>query len=247
MSPAARHAVDHFGESTTLYRRLPAETIACERSLVEFVLEKPETLVDVWRVLGISRVALDPTGEAAWRLSDGYGTTGTVRLLHHDRGPRESLLVYHGQGGYEGPLSPRALTGSCLIVVRHRGVVGAGGEPACRIEFEAFLDVDGLGLEIVTRSLQPLIVRSAAANVHEISLFVGQFARAAARNPAAVARLADRMPRTAAADRRRLVALACGGAGSPPLEMAVESEADIVHEELAARWLPAEELDAARR
>jgi hypothetical protein len=162
---------------------------------LKFVLAKPEALVDVWRVLDISRVALDPVAAGTWRLSDGYGTTGTVRLIHHDHGPAGDLLVFHGRGGYDGPLAPKPLTGSCLLVVRHAPVVDDDA-PAQRIEVEAFLDVDGLGLEIVTRTLQPLIVRSAAANVHEICLFVAQFARAADRNPAGVARLAERMSRT---------------------------------------------------
>lgn len=247
MPPESRRLVEHFRKSTTLHRRLPAETLRCDRALVEFVLDKPEALVDVWRVLGISRVSLDPVGPGAWRLSDGYGTTGTVRLLHHDRDPRGGLAVFHGQGGYAGPLAPRPLTGSCLVVVRHAATLDADGAPACRIEIEAFLDVDGLGLELVARTLQPLIVHSAATNVHEISLFVSQFARAAARNPAGVARLAARMPRTSPDDRRMLVALASGTSGTPPVRPAVDAGADEVHEELAARWLPAEALDATRR
>jgi hypothetical protein len=154
--------------------------------------------------------------------------------------------VFHGHGGYDGPLAPKPLTGSCLLVVRHAPVVDADA-PAQRIEVEAFLDVDGLGLEIVTRTLQPLIVRSAAANVHEICLFVSQFARAADRNPAGVARLAERMSRTPPADRRTLVAVASGGSGTPPVRAAADVSSDHVREELAARWLPAEALDAARR
>jgi hypothetical protein len=98
----------------------------------------------------------------------------------------------------------------------------------------------------VTRTLQPLIVRSAAANVHEICLFVAQFARAD-RNPAGVARLAERMSRTPPADRRTLVAVASGEAGTPPVRAAADVSSDHVREELAARWLPAEALDAARR
>lgn len=243
MPPEHRQTVEHFGRAATLHRRLPAETIACDRELLEFVLTKPETLVDVWRVLGISRVALDPVAAGTWRLSDGYGTTGMVRLIHHDRGPAGGLLVFHGRGGYDGSLTPKPLTGSCLLVVRHESVA----DGAQRIAIEAFLDVDGLGLEIVTRTLQSLIVRSAAANVHEICLFVSQFARAADRNPAGVARLAARMSRTPPADRRTLVVLASGGSGTPAGSGADDASPDRMHEELAARWLPAEALDAARR
>ena len=243
MAPEHRRLVEHFGQSTTLHRRLPAATVDCERSLLEFVLTKPEILVDVWRVLDISRVTLDPVAEGTWRLSDGYGTTGSVQLIHQERGPTGSLLVFHGLGGYSGPLSPKQLTGSCLIVVRHT-VLADMDHPAQQVAIEAFLDVDGLGLEIVTRTLQPLNVRSAAANVHEICLFLSQFAKAASRNPAGLARLAERMPRTAPRDRRMLVSLACGQTGTPPIRPLVDASADAVHEELAARWLPADSLDA---
>lgn len=246
MSPEHRQLAEHYGRAATLHRRLPVETIQCEPALLEFVLTKPETLVDVWRVLGISRVALDPVAADTWRLSDGYGTTGTVRLIHHDHGPDGGLLVFHGRGGYDGPLAPKPLTGSCLLVVRHAPAADAD-QPAQRIEVEAFLDVDGLGLEIVTRTLQPLIVRSAAANVHEICLFMSQFTRAAERNPAGVARLAERMNRTPPTDRRALVALASGVSGTPPVRATAETSPERVREELAARWLPAEALDAARR
>jgi hypothetical protein len=245
MSPASRALVEHFRKSTTLHRRLPAETVQSERAFVEFVLEKPETLVDVWRVLGISRVSLDPVAPGCWRLSDGYGTTGMVRLLHQERGPGGGLLVFHGQGGYSGPLAPQDLTGSCLVVVRH--APAADGGPGWRVELEAFLDVDGLGLEIVTRTLQPLIVRSAAANIHEICLFLSQFAAAAARNPAGVARLAGRMSQTPPTDQRLLVSLAAGTVSPSAHPPAGETGPDAVREELAARWLPAESLDATRR
>ncbi len=242
MTADDRRIIEHFERATTLYRRLPAETILCDAALLEFVLAKPETLVDVWRVLGISRVSLDPTEPGCWRLADGYGTEGTVRLVHHEQGPEGSVFVYHGNGGYNGPLTPKHLTGSCLIVVRHQSLV-VEGRMAQRMEVEAFLDVDGLGLEIVTRTLQPLIVRSAAANVHEIGLFVSQLAAAAHRNPAGMAVLAEQLPRTGPADRRTLSALASGRHGTTakaPLD------AD-VSEELAARWMTAEDLDAVRQ
>jgi len=240
MMAEERQFIEHFRRATTLHRRLPAETIRCQQSLLEFVLVKPETLVDVWRVLGISRVSFDPAGPGRWRLSDGYGTAGTVRLLHHERGPAGGLLIYHGRGGYTGPLSPKPLTGSCLMVVRHEPVAAAAGPPAQRVEVEAFVDVDGLGLEIVTRTLQPLIVRSAAANVHEICLFMSQFTAAATRNPGGMARLAEQLPRTGPTDRRLLVTLAAGAGGE-------SAPATDISEELAARWLTADDLDTIRR
>lgn len=242
MPPATRAVVERQVRATALYRRLPVETVACDAGLVDFVLRKPETLVELWRVLGISRLALDPAGPGQWRLSDGWGTVGAVRLLHHERRGAGGLFVFHGRGGYTGPLSPRDLTGSCLVLVRHWPVAAdAAGRPRQAVQVDAFLDVDGVGFEIVTKALQPLVVQTAASNLHEISLFVSQFAAAATRNPAGVARLTGRMSRTPGDDRQALAALAAGGRA----DGAAAGADDDVHTELASRWLPADEHDAA--
>lgn len=238
LAAADRRLVEECLRSATLHRRLPVETVTCDADLLRFLLAKPEALVDVWRVLGISRLSLDPAGPGLWRLADGYGTTGIVRLLHAERRGAGGVLLFHGRGGYAGPLAPHELSGSCVVVLRHAPVApDAAGRPRHVIQIDAFLDVDGVGLELVTRVLQPLIVHSAAANLHEISLFVSQFAAAAQRNPAGIARLAARMARTDPDDRRALVTLACGTAHE-------ESAADApeVETELAARWLPADEV-----
>lgn len=242
MPAAHRRDIEAFERSTTIFRRLPEATVTCDADLLGFLLDKPEALVDVWRVLEISRLSLDPIAPDQWRLADGYGTEGVVRLLHRERTRHGGLLVFHGRGAYSGPLSPRRLTGSCLVVVRHRQTEG-DDTPRARhvVTIDAFLDVDGLGLELVTRALHPLIVLSAASNLHEISLFVSQFAAAGARNPGGVARFTERMPRTAPEDRRRLALLAGGGDATT-----LGPTDDELRTELAARWLSVEQLDASR-
>ena len=246
MPAAERRLAEQAIERTTLYRRLPTASIACDAALLDFVLAKPETLVEVWRVLGISRLTFDPVAAGQWRLSDGYGTVGAVRLLHRERSDRGGISIFHGRGAYDGPLAPKQLTGSCLVVLRYTTDVDAStGRQRQSVQIDAFLDVDGMGLEIVTRSLQPLIVHSAASNLHEISLFVSQFAAAAARNPAAVSRIADRMTRTPPADRSALVTLASGRqATSTPIH---SSGTEQVQAELAARWMTADQLDALQK
>lgn len=240
-----RRLAAHSLRSATLFHHLPTEVVACDRSLLEFVLGKPEVMVDLWRTLGISRLALDPAAPGQWRFADGYGTEGVVRLLHSERTEHGGLLVFHGRGGYAGPLAPRQLTGSCLVLMRHRAVEPDGlGRPRQAIQVDAFLDVDGLGLEIVTRTLQPLIVRSAAGNFHEICLFVSQFATAAERNPAGVERLVGRMGRTGPQDRRTLARLASGADRAASTSAAAAEE---MQAELAARWLPADQLAPTRR
>jgi len=251
-----RKAIEPCLRSATLYRRMPAETVACDAALLDFALTKPEAIVDMWRVLGISRLTLDPVGPRQWRLSDGYGTVGVLRLVHQERQGRSGLLVFHGRGAYTGPLSPRNLTGSCVLLVRHGPAMPAvDGRERQTVQIDSFLDMDGVGLEIVTRTLQPIIVRSAASNLHEICLFMTTLSDSARTNPEGVAQLAGRLQQTDAADRQTLATIARRaaqpaanamphGARRDAPDMAA---ADRLQTELAARWLSADELDRMQR
>ena len=245
MAEADRRAAEKILRNPTLYRRLPVESFTCNRALLDFSLAHPEIVVDIWRVLGISKVALDPTAPGQWRMSDGWGTEGTLRLLHHERTAEGGTMVLLGQGGYSGSLSPQPLSGSCLLLVRYRPT-GAADDGAARhaMQVDAFLDADGVGLEIVTRTLQPLIVRSSASNLQEICQFMASLSAAAAENPEGVARLSGRLTNIEPADRQTFAALArnAGSGGITVDPIAAEK----LPAKLASRWIPARQLQTER-
>ena len=245
MPQLQRKTVEKCLQSTTLYRKLPIETFACDSDLLRFSLEKPEAIVDIWRVLGISRLALDPAGPNQWRLSDGYGTVGVLRLLHREKNGSGGAMVLYGRGAYSGSLSPKALTGTCLLLVQYRvASPSVDGKPRQSVQIDAFLDTDGVGLEIVARTLQPIIVRSAASNLHEICLFMSSLSQSAQNNPEGVGHLADRLTRTDPEDRQSLAEIARAAAAAiHPQREPDPSAAARLQADLAARWLPAEELD----
>ena len=240
-------AVRRCLRSTTLYRRLPSQTIPCDRGLLEFSLEHPEAIVDLWRVLDISRLTLDPSGRGQWRLADGYGTVGMLRLLHHDGSPAGGTMLLIGRGVYSGALSPKPLSGNCLVLLRHAPATpAADGRERHTIVIDAFLDMDGIGLEIVTRTLQPLIVKTAGWNVREICTFISELSNACEENPEGVARLTSRLSRTEPADRERLAAIARAAGGPRRAAAVVEDDPDRLSLELASRWLPADEMPEVR-
>ena len=107
MSEDNRLAVQKSLQSTTLYRRLPVELFTCDSELLAFSLDKPEAIVDIWRLLGISRLSLDPIGHEEWKLTDGYGTVGQLQLAYRERRQHGGMLVFQGSGAYTGPLSDR--------------------------------------------------------------------------------------------------------------------------------------------
>jgi len=224
-------------KETTLFRHLPPQTFSCDTDLLDFSFHKPEAIVDIWRMLGITRLSLDPAGSNQWRFSDGYGTVGGVRLVHEEHNGKNGLLVFHGRGAYTGSLAPRILTGSCVILVQYSPVGrDAVGRSLQKVEIDAFVDMDGKGLEIVTRTLQPLIVRSAAVNLHEICLFMSNFSGAAETNPEGIIRMVKRLPRTSEEEKTKLVAIT-RAVGNNHVRAAASIEPQPIQAQLAARWL----------
>jgi hypothetical protein len=104
-----------------------------------------------------------------------------------------------------------------------------------------------MGLEIVTRTLQPLIVRSAASNLHEICLFLSTLSEAATENPEGVVHLASRLTRTTPEDRQSLAMIARTAGKNSPLAAATPDDAQRLQTELAARWLSTNDLDDMHR
>src|SRR5262245_61329530 len=81
MSPASRQTTQSILNNTSIYRRLPTRIIDCDTDLFTFLLQHPEVVIDVWRVMGISQVALSKMRDGSYRGTDGVGTTGTVRYM----------------------------------------------------------------------------------------------------------------------------------------------------------------------
>lgn len=254
LSPSDAQSVRACLDKTVLYRRLPDQVFECDRTLLAFSLDHPETIVDIWRTLDISRLSLDPAGPGAWRLADGYGTVGAVRLLASQRTAEGGRMLFMCEGGYTGILSPKPLTGKCLVLFRHREVSPVGGVNTAHapsrhvVTIDAFLQVDGKGLEVAARTLQPLIVRCAAWNAREICLFISELSETCGENPSGVALLSRRLSRTDPRQREALATIASRIAHRSAGGSATDVER--LRVDLAARWLQPEaiqDLDQGRR
>ena len=86
MSPTSRQTTQSILNNPSIYRRLPTRIIDCDADLFTFLLQHPEVVIDVWRVMGISQVALTKMPDGSYRGTDGAGTTGSVRYLFSNWG-----------------------------------------------------------------------------------------------------------------------------------------------------------------
>ncbi|MFV2069108.1 MAG: hypothetical protein ACC645_19240 [Pirellulales bacterium] len=186
---------------TTIYRRMPTKVIDCDPRLFTFLARHPEVIVNIWEVLGISNVALERTAERTFRASDGHGTLGQVEIISDERNRQ---LIY-AEGTYEGPMFKLPVRARCVMLMRSSFAPGDDGRHYVTAQLEGFIHIDGAAADLLLRTFQPLVGRTADYNFTETMAFVGNLSRTTERNPLGVERLYRRLNKVEPETRRRLV------------------------------------------
>jgi hypothetical protein len=132
----------------------------------------------------VTKVQVTRTGPTTFNATDGSGTVATVELVYGT----PNMHVFYGSGYYDGPLLHNRLTGSCVLVLR--STYGAdSGRYQVTNTLDVFAKMDNSGVDLLAKTLYPLVGRSADFNFVETSKFVGQLSQAAEANGAGVQRL----------------------------------------------------------
>jgi hypothetical protein len=208
IAPQYRRAAQRVVNDASLYRRLPTRVIDCDPDVFTFLLRHPEVVVDVWRVMGISQIALDKMPNGAYRGSDSLGTVGTVRFIHTNWGNNaENIAVIHADGAYDGKPFVKPLKAQSVILLRSESVQKTNGRHYITVRIDSFMKIEQMGVELVAKTVQPWISQTADRNFIETLTFVSNFSRTAETNPQGMKRLATRLNAVDQPTREELVAL----------------------------------------
>jgi hypothetical protein len=190
-------------KNLSIYRRLPAQTIECDPELFAFLMRHPEVVVNIWQVMGITKMQLDRMDSTHYKVADGEGTKGQMEYLYTS----PNVSVIYSEGTYDGPLYPRTVRGRCLMLLRSDYRRTASGRPAIVAQLDTFLSVDNLGVEVLARTFQPLIGKAADHNFTETANFVANLSRTAETNEEGLLRIGRKLNRIDAATRERFLEL----------------------------------------
>lgn len=205
MQPTVQQKLGRVLAKPTIYRRLPTRVIDCDPDMYLFLVRHPEVVVNIWDLMGVTNVKLQRTGEYTLRASDGAGTITDLELVY---GSRDRHVIY-AEGYYEGPLSGKRLTGRCVLLLRSSYEPG-GDVQGVKVtnQLDVFLQLDNVGADLLAKTLQPLVGRTADHNFLESAGFVAQLAQAADSNPPGVQRLAERLTLVEPAVRNQFAGVA---------------------------------------
>jgi hypothetical protein len=203
LSRESRSKVSHVLQKTSLYRRLPTQSIVCDADLYAFLLNHPEIVVNIWQTMGVTRMTMEPGNGGIYHVSDGEGTKGRMEYIYQS----PELSIMYSEGSYDGRLYPRTVRGRCLMVLRTNYQRDSAGTAIVVSRLDTFLAVENLGVEIIAKTFQPVIGNAADHNFTETARFVATLSKTAETNPQGMVRLAQRLKRVEPRTREQFAEL----------------------------------------
>jgi hypothetical protein len=185
LSDPVRAKVSNVVSRPTIYRHLPTQIVECDPDLQIFLLRYPEVVVNIWQLMGVTKVKVNRTGPLTFDAIDGAGTVCRAELVYGT----PNVHVYYADGYYDGPLLQKPVTGDCVLLLRssygHRG-----GRTVVTNTLDVFARLDPLGVEILVKTFYPAVGKAVDFNFTESIKFVGQVSQAAEANGPGMQRVA---------------------------------------------------------
>jgi hypothetical protein len=184
-----RAKVQQLTTDSSIFRRLPTQSIECDPDFYGFLIEHPEVIVNIWSVLGISDVKIKRIGENTFDANDGAGTLGKVEFLYRSR---DTHLLY-GEGTYEGRLFTKKVRGRCLLLLKTAYLPQSNGNYFITCRLDAFMQLDNVGVDMLAKTFQPFVGQIADHNFRETTGFVESLYRAAEINYSGMQALSQKL------------------------------------------------------
>lgn len=176
-------------EDASYFRRMPAQTVESDPDMYRFLVRHPEVVVNIWDLMGITKVTLSRVGEYQMVGNDGAGTACKLDLVYGS----DTLHIYYCEGNYAGSLWPRELRGQCVVALYNRPVKLPDGRPGMVAWMDAFMRLDNAGADLVVKTLGPLVAKTADQNFIECASFLSQISQTARLNPQGLQQVASRL------------------------------------------------------
>jgi hypothetical protein len=178
LNPQTSQLIRQLVQNASVFRRLPITTIQSDPDVYLFLVRYPEVVVDTWRLMGISNMTAQRTGQYTLSGNDGAGTTCSVDLVYGT----PNLHVFLVNGSYSGPRLLKSITGKCVVVLQSAYQRGSDGLPQATSCMDVFLVVDNVAADWAARTLHPMFGGVADHNFVESLGFLEKMSRTTVEN-----------------------------------------------------------------
>ncbi len=189
LDPADRAKVVSVLSNVSVFRRMPLKVIDCDPDMYLFLVRHPDVVVNIWELLKISKLRMRQTGEGRFTLSESIGATISLEFVHQSH----DTHVIYGEGTYRGPLLARPVIGRGVLVLKTGYVRETNGRYYITNRLDCFLSVEPVVAELLTKTVSPLMGKTADNNFVQTAAFLGAISRTAELNSRSVRTLAYKL------------------------------------------------------
>ncbi|MBN2294789.1 MAG: hypothetical protein JXM70_20335 [Pirellulales bacterium] len=186
-----REKISALLSGSHIFRRMPIYVGPCNPQLYLFLVRHPDVVVGIWEELGISKLRMKQVGPLKYQTQESNGTMGTSEFIYRDDGTH---LIWV-EGIFDNPLLTKPVRGTSLLILRTGYVREENGQNYITSRLDSFTHIDNVGVEFITRTLQPLMGKVVDENFMQTTAFVSSLSRTAEVNPRGVRRLAGKLHR----------------------------------------------------
>jgi hypothetical protein len=206
MAAAERAKVASVLSNVSVFRRLPVKAIDCDPDLYLFLVRHPDVVVNIWDVLKLSKLQLQQTDDNRFQVIESGGTTASLEFLYRSH----NLHVAYGEGSYHGTVLARPVKGRTLLVLKTGYVRETNNRYYVTSRLDCFLSIDPSAVELFTRTVAPLLGKTADNNLLQVEGFASSLSRTAEVNSRGVRRLAMALSDVRPEVRDRFAEIAAG-------------------------------------
>ena len=176
-------------EKPSLYRHLPTIAIECDPDYFRYLVRYPEIIVEIWKLMGVTKMDSQRTGPWVVQTNDGAGTISELELVYGNANQH----IFYGTGTYEGQLLRKKLGGRCVLVLDTQHGTDEFGNPTAVSQLDVYLKVDNVAAGVIARTLQPIVGPTADHNFKESLRFIQRLNETTVKNGSGVQLMADRL------------------------------------------------------
>ena len=152
LDSAARQRLRDVTERAIFSRDTLGITVKGQLVVFDFLIEHPDFAATAGRILGIVRYRVRKEREGLYWGDDAHGATGTVELMHAERGRR----IYLAKGTFVKRFLP-TIHGRIVLVMAYQHGTDQGGEDVVINDVRGYLRIDNAILGILARIARPVV------------------------------------------------------------------------------------------
>ena len=189
LTPEAQQKLWPVISGASIYRRLPTETITCDRDMYLTLIRNPEIIVSIWHMMNVTDLTMTRTSPFVFDCDDKAGTTSQVELMYGTA----DMHIFYANTLYEGSMFARPVKGRVVLFLRSEYYTDEHGQPQVKSVMDAFIRIDHITAKLVARTMSPLVVRTADHNFVESFRFVSRVHQTAEENGPGLRDLAGKL------------------------------------------------------